>query len=345
MTFEVNIEKKLNTFTLAAAFNSEQDHTALLGASGSGKSMILKCIAGIEKPDKGYIKVNDRILFDAEKKIDLKPQDRKVGYLFQDYALFPNFTVKKNIACALRNKRHKEKVRDLMQRLDIVELANFYPAELSGGQKQRVALARLLASEPEILMLDEAFSALDTFLKEKVELEMKQFLTDYSGDVIIVSHDRNEAYRLCQKLVILDRGHTIEKGELKEVFAAPQYLATSKITGTKNFSAIRKLDDHHLEALDWGIRLTTAEKISPQIRMIGIRAHDFYAVDDESWQNGFAVKGVGDTQTPFEYQYLCQTNFSTETLWWKVDKSAEQQKFTGYLAVEPKHIQLLKEAE
>src|SRR5699024_4315066 len=238
MSFEINIEKKLNTFTLKANFSSGQDHTALLGASGSGKSMILKCIAGIETPDNGFIKVNDRILFDSEKKINLKPKKRQVGYLFQDYALFPNFTVRKNIACVLRNKKQKAKVRNLLERFDIVELADFYPRELSGGQKQRVALARLLAFEPDILMLDEAFSALDTFLKEKVELEMKEFLADYPGDVIIVSHDRNEAYRLCKKLVILDHGHTLEKGDLKQIFAEPQFLATSKITGTKNFSTI-----------------------------------------------------------------------------------------------------------
>lgn len=342
MSFEINIEKKLNTFTLKANFSSGQDHTALLGASGSGKSMILKCIAGIETPDNGFIKVNDRILFDSEKKINLKPQKRQVGYLFQDYALFPNFTVRKNIACVLRNKKQKAKVRNLLQRFDIVELADFYPRELSGGQKQRVALARLLAFEPDILMLDEAFSALDTFLKEKVELEMKEFLADYPGDVIIVSHDRNEAYRLCKKLVILDHGHTLEKGDLKQIFAEPQFLATSKITGTKNFSTIRKVDDYHLEALDWGIELQTTEKIGPEIRMIGIRAHDFYQVSDNSSCNSFGAKIVGDSQTPFEYQYLCQTKKKGPTLWWKVDKSAAKPDFTGYLSIAPEHIQLLR---
>jgi len=345
MSLEINIEKKLNSFTLHSSFSTRSNHTALLGASGSGKSMILKCIAGIETPDKGVIKVNGRTLFDDKKGIYVKPQKRKVGYLFQDYALFPNFTVQKNISCVKKQKNRKSNIISLLKRFDIEEIADYYPAELSGGQKQRVALARLLASEPEILMLDEPFSALDTFLKEKVEIEMKNFLAEFSGDVIMVTHNRSEAYRLCEKLVILDEGKTIEKGDLKEIFAQPQHLATSKLTGCKNFSRIKKMTEHQLFALDWGVHLKTEKTITDDIEWIGVRAHDFYDPFDQEVDNAFSTTMIDTAQTLFERQHLCQNQEAKETIWWKVDKSQAQERFSGRLAVLPENIQLLKARE
>ncbi|MCF1684200.1 ATP-binding cassette domain-containing protein [Tetragenococcus halophilus] len=345
MSLEINIEKKLNSFTLNSSFSMKSNHTALLGASGSGKSMILKCIAGIETPDRGVIKVNGRTLFDDKKGIYIKPQKRKVGYLFQDYALFPNFTVRKNISCVKNKGDKKTKVASLLQRFDIEEIADSYPAELSGGQKQRVALARLLASEPEILMLDEPFSALDTFLKEKVEIEMKNFLAEFSGDVIMVTHNRSEAYRLCEKLVILDEGQTIEKGDLKEIFEQPQHLATSKLTGCKNFSRIKKITEHQLFARDWGVQLQTEKTITDDIGWIGVRAHDFYDPFDQEVDNAFSTTMIDTAQTLFERQHLCQSQEAKETIWWKVDKSQAQETFSGRLAVLPKNIQLLKVRE
>lgn len=345
MSLEINIEKKLNSFTLNSSFSMKSNHTALLGASGSGKSMILKCIAGIETPDKGIIKVNGRTLFDDKKGIYVKPQKRKVGYLFQDYALFPNFTVRKNIACVKNKGNKKSDVTSLLQRFAIEEIADSYPKELSGGQKQRVALARLLASEPEILMLDEPFSALDTFLKEKVEIEMKNFLAEFSGDVIMVTHNRSEAYRLCEKLVILDKGQTIEKGDLKEIFEQPQHLATSKLTGCKNFSRIKKITEHQLFALDWGIQLKTEKTITDDIEWAGVRAHDFYDPLSREVENEFSAEMIDSTQTLFEWQYLCQSQKAQDTIWWKVDKSQAQEIFSGRLAVRPENIQLLKARE
>ena len=164
----VNIEKKLDLFTLQADFSCDSGSLALFGASGAGKSMILKCIAGIEKPDKGIIKMNDNVLFDSERHINLPPQKRRIGYLFQDYALFPNMTVMQNIQTGMRNiptHERKEKALDLIKMFRLEGLDHKRPATLSGGEKQRTALARIFASSPEVLLLDEPFASLDTHLK------------------------------------------------------------------------------------------------------------------------------------------------------------------------------------
>ena len=189
MSLQVEIEKKLNDKVLSVSFDTEgkQGITGILGASGCGKSMTLKCIAGIETPDRGKIVLNGRVLFDSGKKINLRVQDRHVGYLFQNYALFPNMTVEKNIAAGFKYRpgqkmtaeEIKKQTADYMELLHVAELKSSYPGKLSGGQQQRVALARILASDPEVLMLDEPFAALDEFLRWKLELEdiIKERLT------------------------------------------------------------------------------------------------------------------------------------------------------------------------
>ena len=155
MAIEVAIKKKIGNFCLDVAFSAGEEMFALLGASGCGKSMTLKCIAGIETPDEGKIILNGRTLFDSEKKINLIPQKRKVGYMFQDYALFPNMNVEKNIMAGMGRKPQKEIVQDYIRRFRLEGLEHHLPRQLSGGQKQRVALARMMASQPEILLLDE----------------------------------------------------------------------------------------------------------------------------------------------------------------------------------------------
>lgn len=341
MSLELKIKKKLKEFTLQAEISSADTTTALLGASGSGKSMILKCIAGIETPDEGYIRVNGVALFDSAKKINLKPQKRKVGILFQNYALFPNFTVTQNIACGLK-KKNPQKIQELLAKFSLTEIAQHYGEQLSGGQQQRVALARLLASEPQILLLDEPFSALDTFLKDKVELELKNFIAEYTGDVVLVTHNRNEAYRLCENLVILERGQTLEKGILKEIFAQPHYLATSKLTGCKNFSRLKVLGPDKIHALDWGIELLVAAPIPPDVTHLGVRAHYFYAATPDQL-NAFPIEVVDRGETPFEWHYYCQTGTASEPIWWEFEQnSLSKNQTASHIAVKPSDIQLLK---
>lgn len=207
----VNIEKRLDRYTLKANFKCEKDTLALFGASGAGKSMTLKCIAGIEKPDRGVIQLNDRVLFDSNKNINLPPQKRHVGYLFQDYALFPDMTVSGNILSAMRKlpKAERErKLSDLIKRFQLNGLEKRRPELLSGGEKQRVALARIFASSPEVLLLDEPFSSLDTLLKLQLIPYIREIIADFGGETIMVSHDIEEVRQLCPKLITITDGVT-----------------------------------------------------------------------------------------------------------------------------------------
>lgn len=207
---EVQIYKKLAEFDLDASFQVDDNILGLMGASGSGKSMTLKCIAGIETPDQGRIVLNGRVLFDSEKKINVPIQKRNVGYMFQSYALFPNMNVYENISVGLRARKVKDVdivVQKVMQQFRVFELASRYPKQLSGGQRQRVALARLMAYEPDVLLLDEPFSALDEDLKEDLLQELKSEL-QISKPVIFVSHDKEEVNELC------DLNYKIKQGEI-----------------------------------------------------------------------------------------------------------------------------------
>lgn len=213
MTLYVKIFKHLAEFDLNVEFEVDQKAMGLMGASGSGKSMTLKCIAGIETPDYGKIILNNKVLFDSEKKINLPIQKRNVGYLFQNYALFPNMSVKENIACGL--KAHKvesieEKIDSALKQFHIYELKNRYPNQLSGGQKQRVALARLVAYDPDVLLFDEPFSALDEDLKEGLMKELKPILS-MDKPVIFVSHNKEEVQYLCERKYKIKQGIMEEK--------------------------------------------------------------------------------------------------------------------------------------
>ena len=275
MSLTVNITKTIGAFTLRVAFEAQRETLALLGASGCGKSMTLKCIAGVEKPDSGRIVLHDRVLFDSEKGIDLPPQKRRIGYLFQQYALFPNMTVAQNIAAGAHAKPRAERrqiVRRFVEKLHLEGLENKRPSQLSGGQQQRVALARILASEPDVLLLDEPFSALDSYLKWRLELELKELLQDFVGEMIWVSHDRNEVYRNCDSVCVLHDGQSEQKQRVSDLFRAPQTLASCILSGCKNFSRIEKLSETRVRALDWGAELTVPA-VPDGAGMLGIRAH------------------------------------------------------------------------
>ena len=207
---EVQIYKKLAEFDLDVSFQVNDNILGLMGASGSGKSMTLKCIAGIETPDQGRIVLNDRVLFDSEKKINVPIQRRNVGYMFQSYALFPNMNVYENISVGLRARKVKDVdivAQKVMKQFQISELASRYSKQLSGGQRQRVALARLMAYEPDVLLLDEPFCALDEDLKEDLLRELKSEL-QISKPVIFVSHNKEEVNELC------DFKYKIKQGEI-----------------------------------------------------------------------------------------------------------------------------------
>ena len=223
---KVKIKKQLENILLDVDFETNDAVLGLIGASGSGKSMTLKCIAGIERPDSGLISLDDRILFDSEKKINLKPQDRRIGYLFQNYALFPQMSVRKNVLVSVNNKYNKEeknkKVDEILDLLNLKDFENKLPSDISGGQQQRVALARIIVNEPDFLLLDEPFSALDAFLKWNLAKELKSIVDKWGKKAIFVTHNINEVYYLCKNAIVLDKGREIEKNSVNELIENPK---------------------------------------------------------------------------------------------------------------------------
>ena len=226
MALFVDIEKKLAAFDLHMQFEMQDEVLALLGGSGSGKSMTLKCIAGIEKPDKGKIVLDGRVLFDSEKHINLKPQERGVGYLFQQYALFPNMTVYQNITCGMKGAIRRtgargmnlDMIRDIIDLVHLNGLEEKKPKQISGGEQQRVALARILVNQPDVLLLDEPFSALDSALRKNLVRETYKLMKNYGKSVIFVTHDQKEAFRLSESVALIERGQITRKGSRDDIF-------------------------------------------------------------------------------------------------------------------------------
>ncbi|MDX2253890.1 MAG: molybdate ABC transporter permease subunit [Pseudanabaenaceae cyanobacterium bins.39] len=281
----IHITKQLSEFNLQISLQCDEKYLGILGASGTGKSMLLKCIAGIEKPSSGRIAINGKVLFDSEKQINLSIRDRSVGFLFQNYALFPHLTVAQNIAFSLtQNHRRspiksqiksqiRQKVAEQLVSIDMQGFGDRYPHQLSGGQQQRVALARALVSQPDILLLDEPFSALDTHLRSQMERELISVLSSYTGITLLVTHNIEEAYRICQNLLVIDRGQMMSYGEKSTIFKHPRNIETARLTGCKNFSKIAAIKGDRVEAIDWACQLQVKYIPTKPLTHIGIRAH------------------------------------------------------------------------
>ena len=371
----VSIKKKLKEFSLDVEFETGKGCLGILGPSGCGKSMTLKSVAGIVTPDKGRIALSysrgeaagGRIFYDSALKINEKPQRRHVCYLFQNYALFPNMTVEQNIGSGLQAagyaargwpgshrpmpaEARKLKIKEMIARFHLAGLAKRYPSQLSGGQQQRVALARILAYEPEILLLDEPFSAMDTYLREGLRLELSKVIRDYAGVTVMVTHDRDEAYQLCDALLLLDKGRVLVGGRTREIFQNPVTCQAARLTGCKNISRIERLGPYRIRALDWkGLELSTEERVEDDITAVGIRAHDFKPLPEGEefiWQenqkaNLIQVTEPNISEMPFEW-YVTLGN----GLWWKTEKGIHTCNAMGavpkWLRVEPSAILLLK---
>lgn len=347
MSLQVEIEKKLNDKVLSVSFDTEgkQGITGILGASGCGKSMTLKCIAGIETPDRGKIVLNGRVLFDSGKKINLRVQDRHVGYLFQNYALFPNMTVEKNIAAGFQYRpgqkmsaeEIKKQTADYMELLHVTELKSSYPGKLSGGQQQRVALARILASDPEVLMLDEPFSALDAFLKEKLQLELLELLSGYDKDILMVTHSRDEIYRFCEHMLIVEDGRQAGFGVTKEIFKNPGTPAAAKLTGCKNIEKIERVDDHTMVLPNWNTTVCVKGMIPENTTHIGIRAHYLRLPENGQRENLVECQNGKILDDPFELVVVFEHD-----VWWKIPKESwqkeYQEKIPQYLVIPEESI-------
>lgn len=302
MELLVDIKKKLPGFVLDVRFEATSDTLGLLGASGMGKSMTLRCISGLETPDEGRIVLNGRVLFDSEKGINISCRKRRIGFLFQNYALFPNMTVEENIGFALEGIDKKQKnsiVRQMVGMVKLEGLERRYPAQLSGGQQQRVALARALAIEPEALLLDEPFSALDDHLRGIMIKQLLDTLSDYRGAILFVTHNIEEAYRVCNKLLVLKDGRVEAWGDREKLFLEPPTIATARLTGCKNFSDAKYLSQDRLEAVDWGVKLKTKAVLTEGLKQVGIRAHYIRLASEADCENVFKCWLLFASETPF----------------------------------------------
>jgi molybdate transport system permease protein len=306
---EIQIEKQLPEFTLGVAFRADDDAPlAILGPSGAGKTMLLRCIAGLERPDSGRIALDGRVLFDSGRKIDVPSRLRRVGLLFQHFALFPHRTVAENLAFGLRHlpaAERESRIAAVTRQTHIAGLEHRYPRELSGGEQQRVALARALAIDPEALMLDEPLSSLDTHLRSQIESQLQQTFAEYRRPSLLVTHSMEEAYRLCRKLVVLSRGRMAAFGDMEEIFRRPPNAEVARLTGCKNISRAKPLANGCIEAVDWGCQISVGEASNSAARpaYVGIRAHHIDFVESSAGgvtaENVFPCWLVRSSETPF----------------------------------------------
>jgi molybdate transport system ATP-binding protein len=304
MTVEVDIEKefygrknikkreKNPSFSMHCSFDADSDFVVLFGCSGSGKTTALRCIAGLENPDAGTIKINDTVYFDSRKKVNISPQKRKIGYMFQENALFPHMNVRQNIEFGLKglsSSSKTEKVNEMLGLVGIDELEFAYPDELSGGQKQKVALARALAPSPEVLLLDEPFSALDTVVRLKLRKELRTIQKKLGIPVIFITHDPVEAFTMADRMAVFDNGRVQQLGSPEEVFYHPKTRYVAELVGFSNL-----FDDAVIERHGQGDECTFlwslgTEITAPYIRRIagdkvswGIRPENIELVDSEN---------------------------------------------------------------
>jgi molybdate transport system ATP-binding protein len=362
MSLKVAVKKRLSAaFCLETEFETPEESFCLgiLGASGSGKSMTLKCIAGIEIPDEGRISVNGRVLFDSAKKINLKPQERQVGHLFQNYALFPRMTVMENICAGLPKSERREKACSWIEAMELTGLENRLPSQLSGGQQQRAALARMLIRNPAVILLDEPFSALDSGLREQMQIRFLDLIqagrplsSGAPAAVVMVTHSRDETYKLCDSILVMEEGRILGRGPTREVFADPHSVRVARLTGCKNISPVKRNGEYEVTALDWGLRLTLPYPVPGGITHAGIRAHDFLPVNPATdgsvpeKPNQIRIRVRCRSEEPFEEAVLF-TNADASSpgeekeLWWKYSKYIGLDELPERLYVPPEAVLLL----
>ena len=304
MTVEVDIEKKFYgrknrkwkkvkpSFSMHCSFDTDSEFAVLFGCSGSGKTTALRCIAGLENPDAGTIRINDKLYFDSKKRVNLPPQKRKVGYMFQENALFPHMNVRQNVEFGLKGLNSTDKanrVDDMLSLAGIEELEFSYPDELSGGQKQKVALARALAPDPEVLLLDEPFSSLDTVVRLKLRTELQTVQRRLGIPVIFITHDPIEAFTMADRMVVFDNGKVQQLGSPEDVFYHPKTRYGAELVGFSNLFDDAVVERHGQRDECTFLWSLGTEITAPYIRRMagdrvswGIRPENIELVDSEN---------------------------------------------------------------
>ena len=334
MSLEVDIEKKFKGFHLQSQFTAGDETMGLLGASGCGKSLTMRSIAGIERPDSGKIVVNGTVFFDRapgkKARVDLTPQQRKTALLFQNYMLFPNLTVAQNVAAGI-SKDVSPADRDAMvqtelKRFGLSGFENRYPVQLSGGQQQRVALARMLAARPGILMLDEPFSALDAHLKSVLEQNLVSLFDAFRGTILYVSHDIDEALRFCDRIAVVEAGHIMEMGTGDDLVNRPQSQAGIKLSGCKNATPAERVGARRVWLPKWGVEVETAAEVPEGVKCLGVRAFYLERADGPG-RNCFRMRVDRVSDSRFERTVLLGFCDRSEKAAPAVERTEDEMKY------------------
>jgi molybdate transport system ATP-binding protein len=345
MSLSVSIKKSFPAFTLDVDIEAGNETIGWLGESGCGKSLTMRCIAGIETPDEGKIVVNGKTFFEREAgkrpTVNLSPQERKTALLFQNYMLFPNLTVAENVAAGIDRKLPKgernAQVDAELKRFGLDGFGKRYPSQLSGGQQQRVALARMLAAKPDILMLDEPFSALDAHLKGVLEQNLAGLFETFHGTILYVSHDIDEALRFCDRIAVIEKGHVMEVSTGNNLVNNPQSAASIRLSGCKNTTPAHRIDDHRVFLPAWGIEVETDKPAPQNLTYMGVRAF-FLERAKEPGRNTYRVRVVRTSDSRFDRSVLLEfldrtpgsdpvveqteneMKYLEQHLFWRVDK-------------------------
>jgi molybdate transport system ATP-binding protein len=352
---EVRAKRKLPGFTLDVAFSVNQEILAILGPSGSGKTMTLQCISGLVRPDEGYVNLNGKVLLDTAKGINLPARQRKVGFVFQNYALFPHLTVSQNIGYGIRHlavKEIKDRVAELLEKMNIQRLGDRYPRQISAGQQQRVAVARALAPEPEVLLLDEPFSALDSLVKERLQLELQTLHRFYRGNMLFVTHDLTEGYKFSSKIAVFESGRIVQHDDKEKVITCPSNHTVARLVGFKNLMEgsiieiqgastlieVPELGGHLRTIMPKTMSLTLNQRVT-----IGIRP-EYVRLSERPGENTFLStvdrmsEGVASTNCFFHVNTVGVTRHYIMVILSQLDSCVIKEGQSNYLYLPPEHV-------
>jgi len=355
---EVKVKKSLRGFNLDVDFSVDQEILAILGPSGAGKTMTLQCIAGLMKPDEGYIRLNDTILLDTSRKIDIPARRRSVGFVFQNYALFPHMTVADNIAYGihhLQKEEQRQRVSALLEIMRMRDLGHRYPGQLSAGQQQRVALARAIAPEPQVLLLDEPFSALDSQVKERLELELINLQEFYKGNILFVTHNLAEGYKLASRIAVYESGRVVQCDTREHVIESPSSRIVARLTGVRNMmrGVITSVGDRSIQVkvpeLGGILRVSTSADglgINQEVT-VGIRP-EYVRLIDEPRENTYrcradrVIEGVSLVECFFHADTSTSDGHWIEVSYHKTHMPQVCQGHECYVYLPPEHITLIR---
>ena len=354
---EIKIKSKLPGFILDVSFSVNQEILAILGPSGSGKTMTLRSIAGLTHPEEGFVRLNNKVLLDTSKGIDLPARSRKVGFVFQNYSLFPHLTVHQNIAYGINHLSRynaEDRVADLLDKMHISQLAGRFPRQLSAGQQQRVAVARALAPEPDVLLLDEPFSALDTMVKERMHLVLQAVQNFYKGDMLFVTHDLSEGYKLGSRIAVFESGRIVQHDSKEKVIFNPSNNTVARLVGFKNLIAGTVAGSNEnaawIKVPELGlirtppqkdIKLTADQKVTLGIRPEYIELRTQHAENTFEGTMERKVDGVSATDCYFHIKRAGMNPISIVAMLNKTALASLRGEKYAYLYFPPEHVVII----